>query len=417
MDRKEKLTMNKMLRFFTLIVVIALAAISIAPAARAADTVNLTLMGWAASPAEDKGLQTVVDAWNKANPGIQVKLNTVPDFDTTLQKALASGTPPDLFYIDSSNLFGMLDSKAIMPIGDKLTGTDDFVPALKDIFTVDKTFYCPPKDFSTLALFINTDMWAKAGLKDTPKTWDELKAAAKALTTKDVFGMSVSADFARLIAFIYQADAKVTDDGFSKMMLDTPEAKSAITFYSSLITDGVAATPKQLSVGWTGEAFYKGKAAMVVEGNWLVNPIKDNAPDMKYTVVELPAGPKGTKATMAFTVCYGVAAGGKNIEATTKFVDWLTGPEGMKTYTDTGLAMPARKSLAAGWLAKFPAFKTFVDSAAYARRWGFVAGFNKVFDEAGKQLDLIFQGNTTIDEAVTAINKIGNEVLAARMKK
>jgi len=345
-----------------------------------------------------------------------VKLNTVPDFDTTLQKALAAGTPPDLFYIDSSNLYGMIDSKAITPIGDKLTGTDDFLPALKDVFTVDKTFYCPPKDFFTLALFINTDMWNKSGLKDVPKTWDDLKAAAKALTTKDVYGMSVSADFARLIAFIYQADATVTDDGLTKMTLDTPEAKSAINFYTSLITDGVAATPKQLSVGWTGEAFYKGKAAMVVEGNWLVNPIKDNAPDMKYQVVELPAGPKGTKATMAFTVCYGVAAGGKNIDATVKFVDWLTGPEGMKAYTDTGLAMPARKSLGEGWLKQFPAFKTFVDSAAFAHRWGFVAGFNKVTDEINKQLDLIFQGNTTVDEAVTAINKIGDEVLAARKK-
>ena len=40
-------------------------------------------------------------------------------------------------------------------------------------FTYDGKFYCAPKDFSTLALEINTDLWTKAGLTDAdiPKDW------------------------------------------------------------------------------------------------------------------------------------------------------------------------------------------------------------------------------------------------------
>ncbi|MER5225617.1 hypothetical protein [Streptomyces flaveus] len=39
-------------------------------------------------------------------------------------------------------------------------------PALRQAFTYDGKFCCAPKDFSTLALRINTTAWSKAGLTD-----------------------------------------------------------------------------------------------------------------------------------------------------------------------------------------------------------------------------------------------------------
>ena len=46
------------------------------------------------------------------------------------------------------------------------------------------------------------------------------------------------------------------------------------------------------STGWGGEAFGKQLAAMTIEGNWIAGGMKDY-PDVKYKVVELPAGPAG----------------------------------------------------------------------------------------------------------------------------
>ena len=43
---------------------------------------------------------------------------------------------------------------------------DDFYPALRASFTYQDKLYCIPKDFSTLALEINTAAWNKAGLTD-----------------------------------------------------------------------------------------------------------------------------------------------------------------------------------------------------------------------------------------------------------
>ena len=52
---------------------------------------------------------------------------------------------------------------------------------LVDTFTYDGEFTCAPKDFSTLALQINTKLWEEAGLTDDdiPSTWEELRSVAE----------------------------------------------------------------------------------------------------------------------------------------------------------------------------------------------------------------------------------------------
>ncbi|HHY57883.1 MAG TPA: ABC transporter substrate-binding protein, partial [Chloroflexi bacterium] len=346
-------------------------------AAASAGAVNLQLMGWASSDAENVRLQEVVDGWNAANPDIQVSLNLVPDYDTKLQTSLAGGAPPDIFYVDSFRLPDLAAANALLPIGDKMTNVDDFYPSLREAFTVGGTFYCPPKDFSTLALEYNTDLFDAAGLAypTADWTWDDLRAAAEKLTNKDtgVVGFSINPDFARWIAFLYQAGGEVTTPDFSAMTLNTPEALTAMEFYVGLVRDGFAAPASDLDSGWPGEAFGKGRAAMTMEGNWIVPFLKDQFPDLKYGITELPAGPAG-KATMAFTVCYGVAANGKHTDAATKVVDYLTGPEGMKAWTDLGLAMPTRQSLREGWLAQYPNLEPFLNGADYAHKWQFRPG-------------------------------------------
>lgn len=405
--------MSKTFRYFVFAVAVALIAVAIAPMAIAQSVVELELMGWSSSPAENERLQKIVDDWNAANADIQVNLNQVPDYDTTLAKSLASDKPADVFYVDSFRFYDLLDAGALAPIGDKLDNPDDFYPALKNAFTAaDGTFYCPPKDFSTLALQINTDLFAAAGLT-APTTWEEMAAAAEKLTSGDVYGVAIPADFARWIAFLYAGGGSVTDDAFETMSINSPEAKAAMEFYTNLYLNGYGKTAADLGVGWPGEAFGKGLVAMAFEGNWMVPYLKDQFPDLKYQVVELPAGPSG-KATMAFTVCYGVAAKSSNVEAATKFVNYLTGAEGMKAWTDLGLAMPTRASLAEGWLATFPELKPFLDGAEYARKWQFVPGFNAVLDKVNEQLQLVMGGSQTVDAALAEIEMVGNEVLSKR---
>jgi multiple sugar transport system substrate-binding protein len=386
-----------------------------APAEGAGEMIELTLMGWSSSDAENTRLQEMVDTFNAANPDLHVTLNQVPDYDTALQTAIAGGSPPDVFYIDSFRLPDYVEAGALQPIGDQMENPDDFYPSLREAFTIDGTFWCPPKDFSTLGLQYNTDMFDAAGLEypNPDWTWDDLRSAAETLTDPDagVYGLTLSADFARMIAFLYQAGGTVTNEDFTAMTLDTPEALEAAEFYIGLVNDGFAAQPSDLDSGWPGEAFGKGQAAMAIEGNWIAPFLNDTYPDLNWGVTEMPAGPGGD-ATMAFTVCYGVAADAPNPEASIRLANWLTGAEGMAQWTGLGLAMPTRQSLSEDWLAQFPELEPFLAGAEYAHPWQFRPGFQDVLDTINAGLQTAFTGGATADTVLSEAQEVGNDVLS-----
>lgn len=106
--------------------------------------------------------------------------------------------------------------------------------------------------------------------------------------------------------------------------------------------------------GWGGEAFGLGRAAMAMEGNWVIQFLLDNYPDLNWGVTELPAGEAG-EATMAFTVCYGVAANieGAEADAAWAVVNFLTNDEGALSVAESSFGpMPTRMSAAEAYIDK-----------------------------------------------------------------
>src|SRR5258708_6917668 len=199
----------RLLRVFALLAMEETAASQ----AHAQTAVNLVVWGGVSGQTETDAVNTVIANFNKVDPNVQAKFVVQSDMTTNLNKALAAGSPPDVFYVDSNDLANEIQSGALAPIGDKIDNVKDFYPSLVQAFTVNGKFYCPPKDFSTLALQVNTDMMTAAGIKTPPTTWDELAADAKAMSSKDVAGFVENTDVARWLALLYAAGGSVTHDG------------------------------------------------------------------------------------------------------------------------------------------------------------------------------------------------------------
>jgi multiple sugar transport system substrate-binding protein len=370
--------------------------------------VELQLMGFSSSPAEDQQLSAILDAYNEQSPNSAV-FSPQPEYDTTLQAALAGGQPPDVFYVDSSRLPDFVESGVLASAEGMIEDEDDFYPALVEAFTYNDTFWCPPKDFSTLALQYNVGMLEEAGV-EPPTTWEELEGAAEALTTDDTTGLVLGTEYPRWGAFMFQAGGSVTDDEFTQMTIDSEENRTAFEFLEQLHADGYAASAPDLDAGWPGEAFGLETAAMTIEGNWIVGAMENDFPDVEWDTVELPVGPEGP-GTLAFTVCYAVAENAANPEASWDLVNFLVSQEQQLEYTQNFPVMPSRESLADDWLEANPELEPYLNAVEYARPFQFVPGFQGVLDTLNDGIQGISQGNRTVDEVLQATDEAGAPVL------
>jgi multiple sugar transport system substrate-binding protein len=408
-------------RFLVLCCVIAAMGLSISVAAQ--DAVKLTLAGWSSSPEEDAALQALLTQFNDET-GFEVEFVPSPDFPTTMQTAFASGEYANVFYIDSSKLPDWVEAGVVDVGEDRIENPDGFYPALLDIFTYDGILYCPPKDFSTMALQYNKDLFDGAGVEypTADWTWDDLKTAAAALTDEEsgVIGLVTPPNFERWLPFLYQAGGAIFDEEGNYVM-DSDEARAALDYYISFSEEGIGGPPSVVDSGWGGEAFGKGVAAMAMEGNWTINFLLQSYPELNWGVVELPAGTAG-KATMAFTVCYGVGAENEHLDESWQLVNFLTGEDGQKRAAEVSFGpMPTRPSAAETYLETWVARTTeskfdpadvnaFIAGADYSHRWQLPPGWQPFVDGFNGALQQAFAGDMTTDDVIAEANLAAEEV-------
>ena len=390
----------------------------------AQDDVTLTLAGWASNPAEDEALNAALDQFMEQNPGITVEFIPSPDYTVTMQTSFASGDYPEVFYIDSSVLPNWVDAGVVASGEGMIEDVEGLYPALVDVFTIDGTLYCPPKDFSTMALQYNRDLFDAASL-DYPTadwTWDDLRAAAEALTDSaaGVVGLVTPPNLERWMPFMFQAGGAIFD-AEGNYVFDSPETREALDLYIGMVRDGIAGPPSVVDAGWGGEAFGEGRAAMAMEGNWVIQFLLEGYPELNWGVSELPTGPVG-RATMAFTVCYGVAADNQHPEESWALVNFLTGTAGAEFVAKSSFGpMPTRPAVADAyletWVARAEGTKfnpedvqAFVSGADYAQRWQLPVGWNQFTDTFNASLQRAFDGQMSVDDLIFEVGLVAEEL-------
>jgi multiple sugar transport system substrate-binding protein len=328
---------------------------------------TLQIMIASSGDAETKAVQQAAAGWASSS-GNKATVIPAQDIVQQLGQALAGSTPPDVFYVDAARFADYASVGALEPYAASLPGTDAFLANLRQSFTYNGKLYCVPKDSSTLALEINTDLWKKAGLSDAdiPATWDQLTATAQKIKARGITPLAIGDTRDRIGAFLVQGGGWwVSPDG-KQATADTPQNEQSLTYVQSLLKGGLAKYPKALDAGWAGEAFGKGKVAMTIEGNWLTGAMTTDYPNIKYVVKELPAGPKGP-GTLSFTQCWGIAAKSKFKDQAVKFVQAMTTSDQEMAFAKAFGVMPSRTDAQALYQQQYPDAAAFVAGAKYAQ--------------------------------------------------
>jgi multiple sugar transport system substrate-binding protein len=348
-----------------LLIAVVLLAATAQAGTRGTKVANVTLAGWSSGPDEDALLNQVINVFNKTHPAIHAQFTVINgDYPTAMTARFAAHTPPDVFYVDSSVAGAWAQQGVLQPLNSFIKSskydTSAFFPSLLGAFTVGKSIYGFPKDWSPLALEINKGMLGQAGGK-APKTWAQLQSVAQTMANKNVVPggkpICLSPDWARMLAFVYQAGGSLTN-------ITSPAAAAAVNFYVGLMNKGLATTPDKLGSGWCGEALGKGKAAMIMEGNWLLPFMKSTYPSVQYGI--FPMVKDKTGGNLAFTVSYSMAKDTSNKAAAWTLLSWLTSKKGQTIWMSKGLALPSRKDVKA-----IGGRQAFLSAAPYAHGWGF----------------------------------------------
>jgi multiple sugar transport system substrate-binding protein len=391
--------MPRRLTFLAVLAAIVVAAVATAgsqamtdrASAPAATTVSLN--GWVGAKVEDDLLKQVIAAFEKSHPNIKVNYDAFNNYQTTMLAKFSARQPPDVFYVAAEDFADWVRQGVLEPLNSYANKTKfsakPFYTGLLNSFKYRGKIYGYPKDWSSLGMEVNPKLM---GGQPIPKTWAQLRTVARRINVPGGKPICLSADWARLMAFVYQAGG----NGQFKSAT-SPAFRVATNYYVNLIKNGLADTPDKLGSGWCGEAFGKEKVAIAFEGNWMLGYLKDTFPNLRYTLAPLPRGK--TRGNLAFTVSYAMARDSKNKAAAWTLLRYLTGRVGMKKWTSLGFALPARSDVKA-----VPGRGAFVRYPRFTHGWGNQVDFRHVWNEvANNELTAVIQGKESVNDMLQKI--------------
>lgn len=341
-------------------------------------------------------------------PNVEVVFEpVVDDYRAWLLTMLAAGTPPDIFYVDIYWAEEVIKTGLVRPLDDFIaTSTvlkkEDLIPVLAEAFTVDGKLYAISKDFNSLVVFYNKAMFDAMGVpypNETDDWFSFLDKVRRVHNPPEWVGICLNPDFARFLPFAFAAGMPFLDDD-GTAPFERPEAIAAAQFFSAPIRLGFGATAADLGVGWPGAAFVEEKAAVVIEGGWLIPPIREGAPLMDFGTTFLPQI-GGKRANYLFTVGYGMPVDrllpSGRPDLVWKVIELLTSPAAQAYILELGHAIPSRANLL-----EHPVLATPPDKFAAAMRTVFIAtGLPGTVPFEFAPVGAIY--HTVIGEALTAM--------------
>jgi multiple sugar transport system substrate-binding protein len=341
--------------------------------AGASDDVTITYGIWDAN--QEPAMEEIAAAFTEEHPGVTVDIQLTPykEYFTKLQTSVSGGAAPDVFWMNGPNFKLYASNGVLAPLDDEGIEASDYPQGLIDLYTFDGSLYGAPKDFDTVALWYNTELFDAAGVEypSADWTWDDLNTAAAALTdpAAGVYGITASQygqeNFYNSIA---QAGGEVINAEGTESGYGSPEALEGVTLWTDLIAAGSSPTAQQMTDTNPEDFFLSGKSAMFQNGSWAAVAYADN-PDIaeKVNVAPLPAGAEGNQS-----VIHGIGnvanAKSEHLEVAEQFAAFASGETAAKIQAETGTVIPAFNGTQDAWVDALPQYdlQVYIDALATA---------------------------------------------------
>ncbi len=338
-------------------------------------------------------MSQLIEQFEAENPGVTVVQETFP-YDAYQQQVAASlpaGEGPDVIQL----FYGWLPTwersgyvEALPAEYFNFTALDEeFVP-MAQAAKIDDTWYGLPTAVRSLALFYNQDKLSEAGYDAPPATWDEFVEIAAALTekrgprfTQTGYGVAPNGQDHHLIREILtkQFGTQPYGDDGTEVLYDSPEGLEAFELYTSWLTEDEIGVIDFVpgNNGYRDGFRIQENIAMIIDGSFAIGDTQDAA-EFEWGVAEIPLLEEGgVKANFGSFWMNGLTPNAfedeAKLEASAKFLEFVTRPEAMTLWLETVGELPARQALIEDpELASDPVYGPFISSLAYATATTFV---------------------------------------------
>lgn len=403
-----------MKKWFVLLLTLAVLLTAI-PCAFAEENVTLTFAFWDTN--QEPGMQAIADAYMAEHPNVTIECQVTPwgEYWTKLEAGALGGSMPDVFWMHSNQFFKYVTANTLLGLDDLNYDYAPYPEGVTSLYTYDGTHYAIPKDYDTIALVYNKEIFDAAGEPYPDDTWDWAKflEVAKKLTDPDkgIYGFGAPNDRqSGYLNLIYQNEGFAFEDGKSGYDLDA--TKEAVQFWVDLqLKEGVS--PSQASFVDMGvdDQMQAGKLAMCFTGSWMMSSYTSN--DLfkdKFDLCVLPQGK--TRASIYNGLGYAVAATTKYPEVAKDFVAFCGTEEANKLQAERKAAIPAY----AGTEHYFTDLFTDINIACYTEMISYGVQYpfspNKSLWEPQEEelMNSVYAGELTVDEACDQLHAIITDI-------
>ncbi|MEO8477792.1 MAG: ABC transporter substrate-binding protein [Actinomycetota bacterium] len=381
---------------------------------------------------EAKALIDLVDEYNAMDTGVHVTLDYIGSNDHALEKltvALQGDLQPDITYQYGTSMPQLATAPGVMYLTDRVQDAgfnwDDFSEGARAAASVDGQVLGIPALIDNLAIVYNEDLFQQAQL-DAPTadwTWDDFRAAAKALTdpSKQQFGFAYPIDGSEdtvwhYDAMLWEAGGDILNADNTQAAFNSSQGVQALTTLQDMAVTDKSVFLDQQNVGKIDELFNANKIGMLVTGPWALS----SYPSVNYGVQIMPTYDGGSHATIAGPDMWVMFDNGDGRgDAAWQFMTWLTAAEQVKQDSMTSGHLPIRNSVVqeAGFLdafdAKFPGEGLFAENLAnVTKARPVISSYDQISQIMGEAVVKVMLGQAEPQQALDDAAAQVNDVLA-----
>lgn len=310
---------------------------------------------------QEKGMNELAEGYMSTHKNVEINVQVTPwdEYWTKMEAAATGGELPDVFWMHTNEFLKYASNDMLMDLTD-LSGTNNYEAysdKLMSLVTFKENVYGVPKDYDTIALAYNKEIFDAAGVAypDGTWTWETFRENAIKLTDteKGIYGFSVTVeDQEGYLPPIAQADGYVLKDG--KSGYTDSKTRDGVQFFADLtLKDNVSPSLAQLADTNQEALFQSGKLAMAYMGSWRVaTTVKNEDIKDKFDVSVLPKGVK--EASIINGLSFAANNRTKHPEEVKDFLAYLASEEAQDKQAELGTAISARGNSAEKWVATYP---------------------------------------------------------------